>query len=177
LLNLYHYSDSEIKKILQNIVIIVDTREQKNKHITDYFVKHNIKYINRTLQFADYSFMLPAMPEYGISRDIYFDNQIVAERKAHLEELSQNLAQKREQFENEWLRSKDCKKFLIIEKGCYDDIICGNYDTEYKAESYFASLLSFSHRYNLRVVFLKPVNTGKFIYAQFYYYLREMLKG
>lgn len=35
----YHYSESEIKNILRTLEIIVDTREQKNQHVLDYFRK------------------------------------------------------------------------------------------------------------------------------------------
>lgn len=32
----YYYTDAELKKILDDITILTDTREQKNAHITNY---------------------------------------------------------------------------------------------------------------------------------------------
>lgn len=169
------FTDSEIKTILKKMVILIDSREQKNQHVTKYFDSKKIPWRTHKLDFCDYSALIPAIPELGIDRDLYFDKEVAVERKAHLEELSQNLAQKREQFNNEWLRSQDCKKFLIVEKGSYDDIIDHKYNTEFKSESYFASLLSFEHKYNLRVMFVGKENAGKYIWAQLYYHVREVL--
>ena len=38
----YKYTDSEERELLDSIVILVDTREKVNDHITDYFDKHHI---------------------------------------------------------------------------------------------------------------------------------------
>ena len=40
----YKFKDSEIGRILRNLVVLVDTREQANDHIIQYF-KDNISYI------------------------------------------------------------------------------------------------------------------------------------
>lgn len=174
-LSKYKYSDAEIKTILKEMTILIDSREQKNSWITDYFKSKNIPFKNHKLDFADYSAMIPAMPEMGILRPIYFDREIVLERKAHLEELSQNLAQRRAEFSNEWLRAGDCKKLVVVENGSYSDILDGKYNTEFKAESFFASILSFENKFNLRITFCKKEHTAKFIHAQLYYHLREVL--
>ena len=39
-INNYYYTDKEIKAILDSIIIIIDTRENDNKHIIDYFDKY-----------------------------------------------------------------------------------------------------------------------------------------
>ena len=69
----YKFTDTEIKKLLkENVVIIVDTREQENKHITDFFDKKEIKYISKKLDAGDYAIKLIASPELGIHRDMHF---------------------------------------------------------------------------------------------------------
>lgn len=175
MVNHYHYTEKESKDLLKSMVIIIDTREQENGHITDYFNKKGIAFKSFKLNSGDYSAMIPANSELGIVRDLYFDKQIILERKNSLEELSGNLAQYRERFINEFLRSGDCRKFLMIEKGNWSDIITGNYKTQFPANSYFGSLLSFQQRYNLNISFVSKEHAGKYIYGCFYYFLRELI--
>jgi ERCC4-type nuclease len=88
--------------LLDSLVIIVDTREQKNTHIlTDYFRKKEITFKFQTMKTGDYSAYIPANPELGLPRDLYFD--VVVERKANIDEFAQNT--KEERFENELIRS------------------------------------------------------------------------
>jgi ERCC4-type nuclease len=168
------YTEAEQKKILSSIVVLVDTREQVNGHITAFLDSKNIKHISKKLNSGDYSFMLSAIPELDVP-ETFFDNEIIIERKASLEELSQNLAQNRDRFENEFLRC-NARKFLLIENGSYSDILEGRYRTEMKSNSYFASLLTFQTRHKLETVFIPPKHSGQWIYGTCYYFLREKLK-
>lgn len=176
LLKNYNYSEKEKKEILKSIVILHDTNEQQNHHIIKYLDEKKIPHEKYNFDFADYSFRIPANTELGIVRDLYFDKHFCIERKAHLEELSGNLGDGRTQFENEFLRAKDCKLVLLIEKGSLEDIILGKYNTEYKPVSYFASILSFQHRYGLDINFVSKEHSGYYIYSLCYYFLREILK-
>ena len=56
----YKFSFEEAKKLAKNIVILVDSREKKNKYILDYFEKQGISYRVEKLEYGDYSFMIPA---------------------------------------------------------------------------------------------------------------------
>ena len=159
------------------MVILIDSREQKADHIIKYLNDHNVDRQQKKLDYGDYSFILPADPELGIMRDLYFNDRICIERKASLEELSGNLAQKRQQFENELIRSNNVKLVLMIEnKDGYKNIVNGQYDTAYNPKAYLASLLTFQHRYNIIIQFIDPDYSGQFIRYEFYYYLREYLK-
>ena len=40
----WKFTDKEVKKILDNLTILIDTREQANQHIIDFFKKKNIPY-------------------------------------------------------------------------------------------------------------------------------------
>jgi len=174
--NNFKYTDTEVKQILKAMVIIVDTREKENSHITEYFQKRGIAYISQGLSFGDYGYMVPASPEHGIYRDMYFINDIVVERKASLEELSGNLAQHRDRFENEFLRAGKCAVTLLIERGSYSDIINHRYNTELKGAAFMASLLAWEQRHGIKTVFVDREHAGQFIYSRFYYHLRELLK-
>ena len=88
------YTDAEIKTLLKNICIIVDTREQVWGNIEEYFKKNNIQYRREKLNQGDYSACLVSNEEtipLGVIRDMYFDNEIVIERKASIDELAGNM--------------------------------------------------------------------------------------
>ena len=38
------YSEEEQKRLMKSMVVLIDSREKKNQHITDYFDKHKIPY-------------------------------------------------------------------------------------------------------------------------------------
>ena len=171
----YKYTVDELKKLLQGMVILVDSREKQNQHILDYFKKHRIAYEVTKLDYGDYSVKVPVVA----GQDLYFHREIVVERKASFEELSGNLAQKREQFEKEFLKAcnDSCKVYLMVEdsKG-YSGIMNHQYRTELNPVSFVASLRTFEHRYNANIQFIDPSNAGYYIYSTLYYYLRERLK-
>ena len=155
----------------------MDTREKENSHITNYFDMKKTPYIKQALSYGDYSYMLPANPEYGINRDLYFTNHLAIERKASLEELSGNLGQNRERFENELRRAGKAKILLMIEAGSLADIYWNKYNTQLSEKAYIASILALQHRYDMSVNFVDLGNAGRFIYGNCYYQAREYLKG
>ena len=87
----YKYTDKEMKKILDSLVILIDTREQSNQHIIDFFNKKGINYKTMKLDFGDYSCMLPAGTIGKFTSDIYFDRDIAIERKNSIDEIAGNL--------------------------------------------------------------------------------------
>lgn len=176
MINNYHYTDSEQKRLLKSMVILVDTRENVNDHITGYLSSKGIAFKPHKLGSGDYSVMLPAAPDLGIVRDTYFDRQIIIERKASLEELSNNLAQCRDRFEAEFYRAPECRKYLLIESGSYADIFDKRYKTDLNSAAFAASLMTFQARFGLNVSFVSREHSGKFIYGLLYYFVREQVQ-
>jgi len=172
----YKYTDAELKQLLKTLTVIVDTREKENQHITEYFASKGIQYTNKALSFGDYSYLLPACPELGINRDLYFTGDIVVERKNSLEELSGNLAQQRDRFENEFLRAGDCKIILMVEGGDYAAIMRHGYKTDFSEKAFMASLMAWQQRYNIHVAFVPQAYAGQYIHGLFHYHLREQLR-
>lgn len=172
----YKYTDKEIEEIIKSMVILIDTREKKMDHITEYFDKAKILYKKKALPYGDYSFLVPQNEPLSIPRDLVFYNDITIERKGSLEELSGNLTKERDRLEKE-LALAPKNKVLIIENANYSDVVNGNYKTEYNNKSYWASLHSLWHRYDIPMFFM-PDNgyTGFFIRGYFSYYLRNLLK-
>jgi len=173
----YRYTEAEAKQILKGMVILCDTREQRNGHILEAFDRVKVAHKPYKLDVGDYSAMLPAMPELGILRPLYFDRSLVVERKGSLNELSDNMTKDRERLRDEFSRAKGMKLHLLIEGASYGDILAHRYDTKLGEKAFFASLLSFQQRYNLNVSFIEKENTGAFIYLLLYYHVRDYLLG
>lgn len=170
----YSYSETELKELLKSIVIITDTREQKNAHITDYFEARKINYERKKLDYGDYSVYLPMNIELGIMRDVTFP--VAIERKNSVDELASTI-KKRTRFENELIRAQKSKFMLLIEDSeGYENIVKGNYRSNYNAKSLLGSLKTFEMRYNFKSVFISPIAVGNYIYHEMYYYVMESLK-
>ncbi len=176
MIKLYRFTDKELKELLKSMVILVDSREQRAEHITDWLDEKKIAYKVEKLDFCDYSFYLPANMDLGIVKDLYFTDKIAIERKANLEEISGNLCQGRTAFENEFIRAGNSKVHLLIESASYEDILAHQYKTEYNPISFLASLHSFQNRYDLSINFIKDKRySGQFIFFTLYYFLRNYL--
>lgn len=171
---MYKYSDKDIKQMIKQMVILIDSREKQNHHIVDYFEKNHIPYEITTLSYGDYSCRMSAT-----TGDIYFHNDIVIERKNSLEELSGSLTRDRERFEKEFLKAGNdgCKVYLMVEDmGGYSSIIDHSYKTEFKPNAYMASLKAWETRFNLNVQFIDKQYAGYFILSTIQYFVKESLK-
>lgn len=163
-------------ELISSMVVLVDSREKVNNHILDYFDKKDIKYKSKALEYGDYSFMIPANEKLSIPRDMYFNNKIVIERKASLEEISNNLTKERDRFEKE-LTLAPKTKVVLIENADYSDIATGNYNTKYNKKSFWASIHNIWFKFDSPVFFM-PNNqySGLFIRGFFQYYLKNYLR-
>ena len=165
----HHYTDGEIKKALSELTIIIDSREQVNFHISSWLDGKGIKHITRALETGDYSAMLDGET---------FEDEVVIERKANIDEIAGNFTAGRERFEREMIRAKanGIKVFLIIENASWHDIMLHNYHSQLKPQSLIASLLSWQVRYNITVMFCRQDETAQLLYATLYYWAWNRLK-
>jgi ERCC4-type nuclease len=169
----YSFTETEVKKLLSSIVILVDTREQENKHIIDYFDTKKIPHEEKKLDYGDYSAYLPKNEEFGIYRDLYLPAAI--ERKNSVDELVSTIKD-RTRFENELIRAQRFPFLILVEDADgYEKIIKGDYRSEYAARSLLASLKAFEARYGFSTVFVAPRAAGNFIYHHLYYMIRNVL--
>lgn len=172
----YKYTDKEKDELIKSMVILVDTREKVNEHIISVFDKNKISHESKALDRCDYSFYIPANEKLGIIRDIYFDKEVAIERKASLEEISNNLTKERDRFEKE-LALAPKTKVILIENACYEDICTGNYNSQFNKKSFLATIHSFWFRYNVPFFFIKDkTKSAIFIRKYFEYYLKELLR-
>ncbi len=166
----FKYTDTELKKLLSSMVILIDTREQVNQHIINFFQVNNIPYTAIKLDTGDYSAMVPHF-ELGIYRDTYFP--LTVERKNSINELASSI--KEERFEHELIRSQKSHFTLLIE-GSYSDLVHGNYRSHYNPKALLARIKTFEARYRFSTTFLNDRQlSGNWIYNHLYYYVRAAL--
>lgn len=83
-------------------MLIVDSREKKNSHILKYFITHDIDYVIKKMDVADYQ--------------IESNDNLVIDRKQNLEELAKNLMNRADhsRFWKEVRRAKEQNIKLIV---------------------------------------------------------------
>lgn len=176
MLDKYKYTDKEQKQLLKSLVILIDKREQENKHVVNWFDSKKIKYKDETLSYGDYSFYVPKNEELNISRDVYYTSEICIERKNSTNEIIGNFAQDRNRIEDEFLRHKG-KMFLLIEdEEFYKKVRNKDYKSKYTTNSALGTYHSFINRYNIFPSFIDKEGSGEFIFRTFYYFLKDSLK-
>lgn len=179
----YNFTETEINRLLkENFKILYDTREQVNDHILAYFDKQKLPYKKQKIDEGDYTAVITARPEMGITRDIYFP--VGVERKNSVDELANNLVEKTDtrddiRLERELIRAKmkGVKIFLVVEDpNGLENIIKGNYRSLYKPKAFMGRLTALQNRYIQNTVFTAPKDTGYHIYRLLYYAVRDFLK-
>ena len=171
----YHYTPKEIDAVLKSMVIVVDTREQKNKHITDYFDAQKITYMKRALATGDYSAFIPRNDDLGITRDIHLQASI--ERKNSIDELAQSITD-RSRFENELIRASRSHFIMIVEdRDGYMNLLSHKYRSQYSPKALLGSIKAFEIRYGFTTIFLDKALTGNYINYHLRGLVQEYLKN
>lgn len=159
----------------KQMIIIVDSREKVNQHVTTYFddLPCRCRYEIKKLDFGDYSAKIQLDNQITIS----LEDKVVIERKASLDELAINITKDRPRFEREFQRAKDknAKVFLLIENASWWDIIAHHYRSQLNPKSFTATLLAWQCRYNITVSFIQENLSGMFIKGTMFYALRDYL--
>ena len=190
--------------------VIVDSREKVNKHILnrfeegfEYKVSHHDMYRGKKSTYSDsiqYYIQEKGLKvgDYTIAVQlpngevINFQDKIVIERKADLNELCCNLYDTKSKdeegltrFERELKRGYEqgIKIHLLVETDNMVDKILSSkhfrYDKASKVnpKSFQMMLLSLCNRYNVTVWYTNKNNSARLIHDLLYVYIREYLKG
>lgn len=178
------YTETEIKTILKNLCVIVDTREQVWINIEDYFKKQKIQYRRENLNQGDYSICIVSNEEtkpLGITRDLYFDNEIVIERKASIDEVAGNMKEPdrtRLKKEFSYLKSRGVKVHFFLEDKDFDiNLRQQKYRSQYNPKALYGSIKTFEAEFGFTV---RPVSKdiiGSEIYYTLYYHVKNQLLG
>ena len=163
------FTPKEFDKLMtEHFVILVDTQEKVNKHITDYFDEHKIMWKSKALQTGDYSLLVTKCEELGIMMDMYFTDELCIERKANLTELVGNFANASKDegrvFREFRRMYGGVRNYLIVEDTTIEDIIQRNYRSNMNSTAVLRTVLSLQIKNGLTPLFVKKETTPKIIY-------------
>ena len=158
----------EVNKLLQNEIIIIDTREHDTEELQLRKRLFPCPNCRQKLNFGDYSI------KTILRDDIEFSlaDKVCIERKMSLDELAGCFTRGRE-----FQRAKDAgaKIYLLVENGSYEKIVLHDYRSLLKPKAFITSLCAFQARYDLRVIFCESTVAPLIIYDILHYELREAL--
>lgn len=153
------FNKKQVDEIVDNMVIVVDTREQKFKHITDYLDENNIEWVRDTVGVGDYTFRLPDYPELEL------DELFLVERKGSLDELAGNFTRGRVRFAREFERMTDDQRIhLVLENFTWRKCLNGSYRSRFNPNAFKASLIAWSIKYDFKVWNVVKRDSGEIIY-------------
>lgn len=175
----YKFTDAELKNILKELVILIDTREKSNNHITKWFDEKKIKYKVQKLDYGDYSAYIPRGGIKGIDRDLYFTGSICIERKANIDELAGNLKDQAIRLKNELMafNKYNIKYFMFVEDNLFHKHLRnGSYRSLYDSKTLYARLKGIESEFNTIIVPVDKEFIASEIYNTLYYQVRHILK-
>lgn len=164
---------------IKKAIIICDTRERSNGHITRKLDELGVKYESKKLDVGDYSFIVD---------DKDFSMSCVIERKANVDELWGNITKERERFEKELsVANSMLKSFTVIIESVADweelkayrvpshEILYQGRKIENIGEYVHNTLESWSsaNRYNFKVRFTDRDNSACKMLDIFYWFWRN----
>ena len=176
----FTFTDKEIKEALKNLTIIADTREKGNKFTLKWFDDNKIPYKVKKIDHGDYTAYLPANSLKGITKDLYFDKDIVIEKKGSIDEICGNFSKSdkpriKSEFAHLGMNGTRC--FIFIEDNLYDKHLRNhNYRSQYDPKRLYQSIKGFEAEYN---TVIRPISSefiGAEIYYTLYYQVRNILK-
>lgn len=147
---------------MKDILILADTRQQKDKHIIDYFDKNNIQWIRTGLPSADYMKVI-------YNNRFIKDYSTLIDTKKDVEEIAGNLCKTTEhdRIKREVEKAKElgCKNFIFL---ICDDKIKSIDDlrnwsskrTKVKGEVLFKIMRTMNERYGIRFIFTDKKSAG-----------------
>jgi len=168
------YTPPEIERMLDNITLLVDSRENEQTAAYKRRIEAiGLPYERVALSYADYS--CKAVDGAGNALDMR--TIFAIERKSGLTEICSNFTANRARFQREFERAKadGCRVHLIVENDNYEHLRHGKYRSKLNPQSLIASFLSWSARYNIQLHFCKSETTGWLIGEILHYELREYL--
>ena len=139
----------------KEIIYEFDTRNQKDKYVTDYFDKHNIKWIRNKLYSGDVKLLN--------------DTRVIIDLKANLEEIAHNLCNTQEHIrihkEIDRAREIQCEEFIFLIK---EDKIKSAEDlqnwtskrTKVTGKVLYKVMCTMKERYNVKFIFVPKSQMG-----------------
>ena len=169
----------EIDDCLSSMSILVDTREQPSQRATDRYNAFGCPWQRRTLAYGDYTYNFQRADGSALfpeDKTVYGD--VVIERKMSLAELSGCFCQSRDRFKAEFEKAAAAGSaiYLLVEDASWEKLLTGKYRTRFNPAAFTASLIAWSIRYNIKVIFCRQESSGHLIKEILYRELKERLE-
>ena len=175
------YTPFEIEKMLESMVILVDTREHPNRKFEKRVAGFGCSWERTKLDFGDYSCKYTELNGSEIS----LANTVVIERKQDGNELAMCFGTQRKRFEREFKRAQEAGAliYLLVEEECWESLYTGQYGKSARYRSKLnpitltASIHAWQAMYRKNLQFCEADTTGPLIADILKYELREVLEN
>lgn len=168
-------TETQIKKIIDTMVILIDTREKLPNHITDAFDKYGVNWKREKLNSGDYSCVVPPNDEMNFM-GLDFRDTLCIERKMSCDEIIQCLTKQKDRFNREFDRVNAIIPLLIEDS--FKNACIGNYRSKITPKQFLGALFSFCGKKGTYFYFMEDKEySALWIYNLFKYKVRNILKG
>lgn len=169
----------DIEKILKSFRVVVDNREQATPKARHRYKSFGVPYERATLRYGDYcgNVTINESGLYDITKPIF--SKCVVERKMSLDELAICFTSGRERFKREFERAKQngARIILVVENGSYEKIMKHEYKSRFNPNAFMASIVAWSIRYDINIVFCQTLTSGQMIKEFLYRDMKERLES
>lgn len=151
--------------MLNNFVILTDTRQQKEEHILKEFDSQGILHIRTGLPSADYMAL-----RYDDKKGFYLDYRVLIDTKKDIEEIAGNLcnSQSHERIKREIFKGQElgAKEFIFLINGGKVKTINDlkewtSNKTKVKGETLLKIMCTMRERYGVRFIICSKKDMGK----------------
>lgn len=167
----------KLEQALNSMTILIDTREQDTERARRRKASFGVPCGRAVLDYGDYTWQIEIDGKTFHDTNMRIFPKIAIERKMNLDELAQCFTHDRKRFEAEMLRAKrsGARIFLLCENSSWENLLAGKYRSRFNPKAFMASIIAWTIRYNLQVIFCKEESTGKLIKEILYRDLKERL--
>lgn len=168
------YTLFEIERMLNSMVVLVDTREQDTPALHARLEGLGCPSRRCKLDYGDYSCEITTPGGTPVSAA----GKVAVERKMNLDELCACFTSGRDRFEREFQRARDdgAKVYLLVENANWEKVFGGAYRSRLRPEALSASMLAWAGRYNITPVFCRAETTGRLIARILRYEVKTLLE-
>lgn len=161
------------------MIILHDTREQQTDRARRRYAAFGVPTKAAVLDYGDYTYQAQ-LPDGKMIYDTSgrIEPICAVERKMDLDELAMCFTKERKRFEAEMARCRDHggRMFLLVENATWENLLLGKYRSQFKPQAFLASIVAWSIRYDMQVIFCKQDSSPRLIREILYRDLKERLE-